>query len=160
MNSQNYDEIQPVESDREFFTSATYVFMSSFGEAQTSPKAEFGPYFEYLSDPKSRTSISYYRENGGLLYRFFLTGHLRKISTFRDQLVIHAMSGGRLAYKHTFDKLRDRFWWPTLHHDVKTWCRHCQAYQRRKSPHRRAKLPAGHLPVDHPFQRVSIDLIE
>ena len=31
----------------------------------------------------------------------------------------HAMSGGHLAYKHTFDKVRDRFWWPTLHHDVK-----------------------------------------
>ena len=23
------------------------------------------------------------------------------------------MSGGHLAYKHTFDKVRDSFWWPT-----------------------------------------------
>ena len=85
--------------------------------------------------------MSYYSENGGLLYRSYLPGHLRKRSTFRDQLVIpsacipmvlhachdHAMSGGHLAYKHTFDKVRDRFWWPTLHRDVKTWCQDCQA---------------------------------
>ena len=70
------------------------------------------------------------------------------------------MSGGHLAYKLTFDKVRDRYWWPTLHHDVKTWCSGCQACQRRKSPHRRAKLPTGHPPVDRPFQRVSIDLVE
>ena len=62
----------------------------------------------------------------------------------------HAMSGG----------LRDRFWWPTLHRDVKPWCQDCQACQRRKTPHRRPKLPTGHLPVDRPFQRVSIDLVE
>ena len=81
-------------------------------------QAEFGPYFEYLCNPKkrppsseSRLSMSYYSENGGLLYRSYLPGHLRKRSTFRDQLVIpsacipmvlhachdHAMSGGHLA---------------------------------------------------------------
>ena len=70
------------------------------------------------------------------------------------------MPGGHLAYKHTFDKVRDRFWWPTLHHDVKTWCHDRQTYQRRDSPHRRAKLRTGHLPVDRPFQRVSIDFAE
>ena len=81
--------------------------------------------------------MSYYSENEGLLYRSYLPGHLRKRSTFRDQLVIpsacipmvlhachdHAMSGGHLAYKHTFDKVRDRFWWPTLHRDVKLGAR-------------------------------------
>ena len=182
VNSHNLDEIQPVESDRELFTSATDVFMSIDPEKlRQAQQAEFGPYFEYLCDPKkrppsneSRTSMSYYSENGGLLYRSYLPGHLRKRSTFRDQLVIpsacipmvlhachdHAMSGGHLAYKHTFDKVRDRFWWPTLHRDVKTWCHDCQACQRRKTPHRGPKLPTGHLPVDRPFQRVSIDLVE
>ena len=118
--------------------------------------------------------MSYYSENGGLLYRSYLPGHLHKSSTFRDQLAIpsacilmvlyachdHAMSGGHLDYKHTFDKIRDRFWWPTLHRDVKPWCQDCQACQRSKIPHRRPKLPTGHLPVDRPFQRVLIDLVE
>ena len=132
MNLNKLDEIQLVESDHEYFTSATDVFMSKdlekFRQAQ---QAEFGSYFEYLCDPKkqppsreSRMSMSYYSENGGLFYRSYLSGHLRKRSTFRDQLVIsnacipmvlhachdHAMSGGHLAYKHTSDKVRDRFW--------------------------------------------------
>ena len=51
----NLDEIQPVESDRKLFTSATDVFISidleKFREAQ---QAEFGPYFEYISDPKKQ----------------------------------------------------------------------------------------------------------
>ena len=182
VNSHNLDEIQPVESYRERFTNATDVFMSIDPEKLRQAKqAEFGPYFEYLCDPKkrppsneSRTYMSYYSENGGLLYRSYLPSHLRKRSTFRDQLVIpsacipmvlhachdHAMSGGHLAYKQTFDKVRDRFWWPTLHRDVKTWCQDCQACQRRKTPHRGPKLPTGHLPVDRPFQCVSIDLVE
>ena len=169
VNSHNLDEIQPVEGDRELFTSATDVFMSIDPEKlRQAQQAEFEPYFEYLSDPRklppsseSRTSISYYSETGGLLYRSYLRGHLRKRSTFRDQLMIpsacmpmvlhayhhHAMSGGHHAYKHTFDKVRDRFWWPTLHHYVKTWCQDCHACQRRKSPHRRPKLPTGHLPL-------------
>ena len=63
-------------------------------------------------------------------------------------------------YKPTFDKVRDRFWWPTLHHDVTTWCQDCLACQRRKTPHRRAKLSTGHLSVDRPFQRVLIDPVE
>ena len=141
VNSHNLDEIKPAESDRKRFTSATDVFMSIDPEKlRQAQQAEFGPPLEYLCDPKkrppsseSRSSLSYYSENGGLLYRSYLPGHLRKRSTFRDQLVIpsacipmvlhachdQAMSGGHLAYKRTFDKVRDRFWWPTLHRDVK-----------------------------------------
>ena len=53
VNSQNLDGIQPVESDRAFFTSATDVFMSIDPEKlRQAQQAEFGPYFEYLSDPK------------------------------------------------------------------------------------------------------------
>ena len=86
MNSHNLDEIQPVESDRELFTtSATDVYM--FGDSKKlrqTQQAEFGPYFEYISNLKkqppsseSRMSMSYYSENKGLLYRFYLSGHLR-----------------------------------------------------------------------------------
>ena len=182
VNSHNLDKTQPVESDRDLFTNATDVFTSIDPEKlKQAQQAKFGPYFEYLSDPRKRprssesgTSMSYYSENGDLSYRSYLPGHLRKISTFRDRLVIpsafipmvlhachdHAMSGGCLAYEHTFDKVRARFWRPTLHHDVKTWYQDCQACQLRKIPHRRPKLPTGQLPVERPFQRVSIDLVE
>ena len=94
VNSHNLDEIQPVESDRELFTSATDVFMSIDPEKlRQAQQAEFGPYFEYLCDPKkrppsneSRTSMSYYSENGGLLYRSYLPGYLRKRSSSATNL--------------------------------------------------------------------------
>ena len=134
-------------------------------------QAEFGPYYATRGNNRRQ---SYYCENGGLLYLSYLLDHLRKRSTCRDELVIpsscitmvlhayhdDAMSGGHPTYKRTFDKVRDRYWGPMLHHDVKIWCHDCQACERRKSPHRRAKLPTGNLPVDRPFQRVSIDLVE
>ena len=120
--------------------------------------------------------MSCYNENGGLTYRSYLPGYLRKRNTFRDQLVIpsaciplvlhacrdHAMSGGHLAYKHTFDKVRDTFWWPTLHHDVKTWCSDF-TFVNGGNHHivEPSYLPGtGHLPVDRPFRRVSLDLVE
>ncbi|CAM9427833.1 unnamed protein product, partial [Choristocarpus tenellus] len=34
-----------------------------------------------------------------------------------------------------FDRVRDRFWWPTLHKDVREWCESCQSCQRRKTSH-------------------------
>ena len=69
MISHNFDEVQPVESNRELFTSsATDVFASiDSKKLRQAQQAKFGPYFEYLSDPKkqptsskSRTSMSYY----------------------------------------------------------------------------------------------------
>ena len=76
VNSYNLDKIQLVESDRERFTSALDAFMSLDSEKpRQAQQAEFEQYFEYRSHPKkqppsseSRTSMSYYSENGGLLY--------------------------------------------------------------------------------------------
>ena len=53
VNSHNLDEIQPVESDRKLFTSLTDIFRSKDSEKRRqAQQAEFGPYSEYLSDPK------------------------------------------------------------------------------------------------------------
>ena len=44
--------------------------------------------------------------------------------------------------------------------DIQSHCTSCDACQRRKTPHRRPPLPTGHVPVERPFQRVAIDLVE
>ena len=59
MNSHNLDEIQPGESDRELFISATNVLMYKDSEKlRQAQQAEFGPYFEYLSNPKKEPPSS------------------------------------------------------------------------------------------------------
>ncbi|CAM9317829.1 unnamed protein product, partial [Laminaria digitata] len=77
--------------------------------------------------------MSYFFLKEGLLFRSYLPGHLRKRSTFRDQLVVPASprkfviksfhdlpaSGGLLAFKETFHNNRDRFWWSTMPTDVR-----------------------------------------
>ena len=68
--------------------------------------------------------------------------------------------GGHLAFRGTFDKVRDRFWWPTMHSDVAEHVESCLPCQRRKTSHRSPTLPTGHRPVTRPFQVVAVDLIE
>ena len=71
-------------------------------------------------------------------------------------------SGGHPAFKATFDRNRDHYWWPTMQGDIQSYCtiNSCDACQRRKTPHRLPPLPTGHVPVERPFQRVAIDLVE
>ena len=134
------DEILPVESDRELFSSAVSVFpvvdATKLLDHQT---IEFRQYFEYLANPmkarvphqQSRSSMSKFVHEG-LLCRSYTLTHLRRHDNFRDQLVVpkslrtlvidacHDLpaSGDHLAFKGTFDKVRDHYWWPTMHTDI------------------------------------------
>ena len=183
VSADKLDTLRPVTSDRELFTvSAMKVFESvdheTLREKQT---AEYGEYIKYITEDKaplpdneSPTTMSYYSVQDGLLFKSYLPGHLRKRSSFRDQLVLpdaltglvmhayhdHALSGGHLAYRPTYDKIRQKYWWPTINKDIRRWCEECQACQRRKTAHRRPKLPTGHVPVQRPFERISVDLVE
>ena len=47
-----------------------------------------------------------------------------------------------------------------MNRDVFKWSLECQACQRRNTAHNRPKLPTRHLPVERPFQRFSVDLVE
>ena len=147
-------------------------------------RKEFGPYVEYLTAPprekptlssgETPNTMSYYFLHEDALFRSYLPGHLRKRSTFRDQLVVLSLlralvmnschdlpaSGGHLACKATYDKIRDRFWGPTMAKYVTEHIRHCVSCQHRKTSHRSPKLPVGHRPVSRPFQCLAIDLIE
>ena len=92
-------------------------------------KFEVKQCFEYLAKPKHAPlprretiqSASNFFLVDGVLYRSYLPGHLRKRSSFRDKLVPKTLrllvisashdlpaSGGHLAFKATFDRVRDR----------------------------------------------------
>lgn len=67
----------------------------------------------------------------GLICRSYRPSDLRRRDDFRDQLVVpellrkvvinacHGLPsyGGHSAFKATFDELRDRYKWPTMHRD-------------------------------------------
>ena len=100
---------------------------------------EYGRYIDYiqhadapLPEEETKTTMSYYSVQDGLLFESYLPGYLRKRSTFRDQFVVpealvglilhayhdHALSGGHLASRPTYEKIRQKYWWLTIGRDV------------------------------------------
>ncbi|CAB1111480.1 unnamed protein product [Ectocarpus sp. CCAP 1310/34] len=140
VSASNLDDIVPVESDRELFSSAMSVFpVVDTAKLLDHQKKEFHQYFDYLESPtkarvplhQSKSSMSKFFIHEGLLFRSYVPVHLRRRGTFRDRLVVpdslrklvinvcHDLpaSGGHLAFK-------------------------------------------GHRPVTNPFQVVAVDLVE
>ena len=142
VNSHNL-EIQPVESYHELFTRAIYVFMSiDLEKLRKSQQAEFGPYFEHCIYPTRRnnrhqanhkrpcrivvkTGAFYIGLISPVIFVKKLYSAINLLFPAPVPMVLHAcldddMSGGHIACKHTFDKVRNIFWRSTLHHDVNT----------------------------------------
>ena len=69
-------------------------------------------------------------------------------------------SGGHLAFKGTFDKVRDRYWWPTIHSDGAEHVESCLPCLRHKTSHRSPTQPTGQRLATRPFQVVAVDLVE
>lgn len=70
------------------------------------------------------------------------------------------MFGDHLAFKPTYEEIRQTYRWSTIREDAHKRCTQCQTRQHHQTAHNRPKLPTGHIPVGRPFQRVSVDLVE
>ena len=91
------------------------------GKLRSAQAAEYGQYIDYiqhtdapLPEKETKTTMSYYSVQDGILFKSYLPGHLRKRSTFRDQLVVpkalvglilhayhdHVLSGGQIHRDH------------------------------------------------------------
>ena len=97
LSDSNLHDVAPFESDHELSKSAVSVFPTVDPVKLVDLQEEICPHIEYLRAPtsaplpngESKYSMSYFFLNEGLLFRSYLRGHLRKRSTFRDQLVVH-----------------------------------------------------------------------
>ena len=99
-----------------------------------------------LPERGTKTTMSYYSVQNGLLFKSYLPGYLPNRSTFRDQIVVpealvglilhayhdHVLSRRHLASRPTYENSRQSYWWPTISPDVHEWCEKCQACQRQK----------------------------
>ena len=86
---------------------------------------EYGLYVDYIQhanapspENKTKTIVFMYSVQDGVLVKSYLPGHLRRTSTFLDQLVVpenlvglilhayhdHVLSGGHLAFRPTTTK--------------------------------------------------------
>ena len=182
IDARKLEEVERIHDDKELFASAVSAFplldAQKFLKAQ---RQEFSDYFAWLDSPTTANrpqgvsphDMSHFFTHEGRLYRSYLPGNIRKLSTFKDQLVVPTQfrtmimeachdlpgSGGHLSFKGTFDKIRDRYWWPAMSRDVTDHVKHCVSCQRRKSTTRPPELPTGHRPASRPFECVALDLV-
>ena len=59
--------------------------------------------------------------------------------------------GGHLREAKMHSQLSRHFWWPKMRADIEDWCRGCLTCATHKP---------GHLPVEGPFDRISVDVIQ
>jgi hypothetical protein len=65
---------------------------------------------------------------------------------------------GHLAYRRTFQKLRDKYYWPSMLNDIREYCQKCEECARQKRSKNRATL-LSLLPAAGPFERLGLDFV-
>ena len=66
---------------------------------------------------------------------------------------------GHLGWKKTAARVMQRFYWPTLFHDVKQLCKTCPECQKTAA-HRKFRAPLIPLPImEEPFRRIAMDTV-
>ena len=59
----------------------------------------------------------------------------------------------------TLERLKEHYYWPGHHNDVKTWCRNCGTCATRKTPAPKAKAPLKSIMTGYPMQLVAMDIM-
>jgi Integrase zinc binding domain len=83
-------------------------------------------------------------------------------SGMRRRVLQHSHStkwNGHVGPSKTVYTIRLSFWWPTLLVDCTSYCRSCIGCQQRKRPWSKQQ-PVLHWPVNRPFQRLAMDLLD
>ena len=111
---------------------------------------------------------NYYLDPDGLLCHIWVPGG-RRVPGIRSQLVIPTSLrqeiligghddplAGHLGVNKTYEKLRERYYWPKMFADVQFWCLSCTHCQMKKSPKQRQTAPILPIPVEGAFDRVAV----
>ena len=114
---------------------------------------------------------NYYLDPDGLLCHIWVPGG-RRVPGIRSQLVIPTSLrqeiligghddplAGHLGVNKTYEKLRERYYWPKMFADVQFWCLSCTHCQMKKSPKQRQTAPILPIPVEGAFDRVAVDCL-
>lgn len=68
--------------------------------------------------------------------------------------------GGHFGMNRTLERIRLKYYWPTLNKDVVQWVRSCIPCNQKKAPPRLTKAQIVPMPVaSEPFERVSTDIL-
>ncbi|KII73289.1 Transposon Tf2-8 polyprotein [Thelohanellus kitauei] len=97
-------------------------------------------------------------ETGDRMYlRYVVSKDLvsRIMKTYHDD----SMHGGHLGADRTFEKIRQRFYWPKMRVAIDDWCKSCEVCQFRGSRKNVSHAPLSSTLSEFPFQRIAIDCV-
>ena len=66
---------------------------------------------------------------------------------------------GHMGRKKTKEKCKLRYYWYLVNQDLDNYIASCSECQQTKPPAKNIKAPLGSMPVGHPWERISIDLV-
>ena len=66
---------------------------------------------------------------------------------------------GHLGEEKTFNKIKERFYWPGMSQDVKDWCHTCATCATRKPATKKNRAPLETIEVGYPLQVVAVDIL-
>ena len=70
-----------------------------------------------------------------------------------------AVTGGHFGIKKTLQRLRQRFYWVGMRHDVTEWCKACSVCCAKKGPRQKIQAPLQLYQVGAPMERVAVDIM-
>ena len=68
------------------------------------------------------------------------------------------VTSGHFGTKKTLQRLRQRFYWVGMRHDVNEWCRTCEVCCAKKGPKSAKRAPLQIYRIGAPMERVAIDI--
>lgn len=68
-------------------------------------------------------------------------------------------TSGHLGVRKTLEKIRQRFYWPGLQTDVRTYVKGCDFCSRKKRPMPTKRAPMGLFQVSYPMERIATDIL-
>ena len=83
--------------------------------------------------------------------------HLRHTSLTEAHSAIFS---GHLSERKVYDRLRRNYWWHGMRADVRQFCRGCLNCASHKGPGRAIRPPLQSIPIQKPFHRVAVDVLQ
>ena len=67
---------------------------------------------------------------------------------------------GHFGFKKTFQRIKDKYFWPQMSSEIEDWCRKCEVCQRRRNPVPSQRAPLQSISTCRPGELVTMDIVE